>query len=120
MIEFLPQNEGHLVALRFHGKLEHEDFEQLAPLLDEQIDVEGGSIRLLIDLEDFEGYEDLHALWDHFLLVKDHHKAVERIAVVGDEDWERLLVEYVGRFTNAEVGYYAAKRHDAALEWLAR
>jgi SpoIIAA-like len=119
MIEFLPQNDGNLVAIRFIGKLEHEDFEQLTPILDAQIEKDGGTIRLLLDLGEFDGWEDLHAMWDHFVLVKNHHKAVERIAIIGDEEWERRLAEYVVRFAVAEVGYYTTDRTEAAINWLA-
>ncbi|MCB9914736.1 MAG: STAS/SEC14 domain-containing protein [Planctomycetes bacterium] len=119
MIEFLPQNEGNLVALRFIGKLEHEDFDALTPILDAQIEKDGGKIRLLLDLSEFDGWEDLHALWNHFVLVKNHHKHVERIAVLGDEAWERKLAELADRFALAEVGYYTADRSAAAIEWLA-
>lgn len=120
MIEFLPQNDGNLVALRFVGKLAHEDFEALSPLLDEQIEKDGGRIRLLLDLGAFDGWEDLHALWEHFVLVKDQHSRVERIAVLGDADWERRLAELADRFALAEVGFYTPDRTQAAIEWLAR
>ena len=119
MIEFLPQNDGNLVALRFIGKLGHEDFEALTPILDEQIEKDGGTIRLLLDLGEFEGWEDLHAMWEHFVLVKNHHSQVERIAVLGDEDWERRLAELADRFGVAEVGYYTLDRTEAAIVWLA-
>lgn len=118
MIELLPQNDGNLVAIRFIGKVLHEDFENLTPVLDAQIASDGGSIRLLLDLSAFEGWEDLHAIWNHFILVKNHHKQVERIAIVGDENWERRLAEYVVRFAVAEVGYYTPDRIEAACEWL--
>jgi len=118
MIEFLPQNGNNLVALNFSGKLEHEDFERLTPVLDEQIKASGGSVRLFLDLRDFDGWEDLHAMWDHFVLVKNHHKFVERIAIVGDEEWERRIAQLADRFALAEVGFYAPERHDAALLWL--
>ncbi|HIG11568.1 MAG: STAS/SEC14 domain-containing protein [bacterium] len=119
MIDFLPQNRGNLVALRFIGKVGHAEFEQLGPLLDAQIEKDGGTIRLFLDLGEFEGWQDLHAAWDHFILVKQHNKAVERIAVIGTEDWERRLADLMLRFAVAEVGYYAPDRTEAAILWLA-
>jgi hypothetical protein len=119
MIEFLPQNDGNLVAIRFVGKLEHEDFEALTPILDEQIEKDGGKIRLLLDMDEFEGWENLQAMWDHFVLVRSHNKSVERIAVIGHEEWERRLAEMLVRFAVAEVGYYTPDRTQAAILWLA-
>ena len=120
MIEFLPQNEGHLVAVSFKGKVTHEEIEALTPMIDAQIDREGGSICLLLDLLEFEGWEDLHAVWDHFILVKNHHKFVTRIAILGHEDWERRFAEYAVRFTFAEVGYYEKGGRETAIAWLTR
>ena len=118
MIDFLPQNDGQLVALKFSGKVSHEEIEGLTPMLDVQIEKDGGAIRLLLDLVDFEGWEDLHAVWDHFILVKDHHKFVERIAILGDEDWERRFAEFAVRFALADVGYYEPGGREAAVAWL--
>jgi len=119
MIEFLPQNDGKLVALNFDGKISHEEFEALAPMIDAQIEKDGGEICLLLDLVDFEGYEDLHALWEHFVIVKNHHKSVRRIAIVGDEEWERRFAQLANQFSLAEVGYYASGEMAAAVNWLA-
>ena len=119
MIDFHPQNDGNLVALKFSGKISHEEFEALTPMLDAQIEKDGGKIRLLLDFVDFEGWEDLHALWDHFVLVKDHHKFVERIAVLGDEEWTRRFAELAVRFDLAEVGYYEEPNLAKAVAWLA-
>ena len=44
---------------------------------------------------------------------------MERIAVIGTEDWERRLADLMLRFAVAEVGYYAPDRTEAAILWLA-
>lgn len=118
MIEFLPQNDGNLVALNFDGKITHEELEALEPMIDAQIEKDGGEIRLLLDLVDFEGYEDLHAMWEHFIIVKNHHSAVKRIAILGDEEWERRVAQLAARFSLADVGFYEPGETAAALEWL--
>jgi len=120
MIEFLPQNDGNLVALNFDGKISHEEFEALEPMIDAQIEKDGGEICLLLDLTDFEGYEDLHALWEHFVIVKNHHKHVKRVAIIGEEDWERRFAKLAAQFTLADVGYYAPAKMAEAIEWLSR
>ena len=117
MIQFLPQNDGQLVAVKFTGRVTHVEIEGLTPMIDAQIEKEG-KIQLLLDLLDFDGWEDLHAVWDHFILVKNHREYVERIALLGNEDWERRFAELAGRFSIAEVGYYGADEREAALEWL--
>jgi hypothetical protein len=118
MIEFLPQNDGNLVALNLQGKITHEEFEALTPMIDSQIEKDGGEIRLLLDLVEFEGYEDLHALWEHFVLVKNHHKFVKRVAVLGSAEWEKRFAQLAGQFALADVGYYEAGEMEDAIGWL--
>lgn len=120
MIQFLPQNDGNLVAIKLTGTVTHEEFEALEPMLDEQIDQDGGEIALLLDLLEFEGHEDLHALWEHFTLVRRHHEAVQRIAVLGSEDWEQRFAELAVRLGVADVGYYRGGEELQAIEFLQR
>ncbi len=120
MIEFLPQNDGHLIALKFSERVEQTEIEALEPMLDAQIEKTGAPIQLLIDLLDFEGWGDLHAVWEHFLLVKHHHKQVSRIAVLGDQVWERRFAELAARFGQASVGYYDGGGREEAIKWLMR
>jgi hypothetical protein len=120
MIEFLPQNDGNLIALKFVERVEQSEIEALEPMLEVQIEKSGTPILLLIDLLEFEGWGDLHAVWEHFLLVKHHHKHVSRIAVLGDQVWERRFAELAARFGQASVGYYDEEGREEALKWLMR
>jgi hypothetical protein len=120
MIQFLPQNDGNLVAIKLSGTVTHEEFEALEPMLDDQIDRDGGSIALLLDLLEFEGYEDLHALWEHFTIVRKHNDEVKRIAVLGNREWERRFAELAVRLVVADVGYYGAGEQEQAIEFLQR
>ncbi|CAK6689619.1 hypothetical protein BBFGKLBO_00654 [Synechococcus sp. CBW1107] len=38
---------------------------------------------------------DLGALWRHLALVRDHHRAVRRVAVVGDKAWQALAETWI-------------------------
>ena len=120
MIQFLPQNDGNLVAIQFSGKLTHEEFETLEPMLDDQIDKDGGEICLLLDLREFDGYEDLHAMWEHFSVVRKHHGEVKRIALLGNKEWERRFAELAVRFVYADVGYFEDDDLAGAIEFLQR
>ena len=115
MIEFLPQNDGQLIALKFSESVSRVEIETLEPMLDAQIEKSGESILLLVDLLDFDGWDDLQAIWEHFLLVKHHHKHVIRVAVLGDQEWERRFAELAARFGQASVGYYGADGREEAL-----
>jgi hypothetical protein len=120
MIQFLPQNDGNLVAIKLTGTVTHEEFEALEPMLDDQIDRDGGEIVLLLDLLDFDGYEDLHAAWEHFTMVRRHNDEVRRVAVLGNQEWERRFAELAVRFLVADVGYYGSGEEEQAIAFLQR
>lgn len=76
-------------------------------------------VRLLIDLRDFDGWQGLGALRDHFELVRGHAPRVERAAVVGDAGWQEMAVGIGKRAFGLEARHFATGEFDAAKAWLA-
>ncbi len=61
MIEKLQPEKGKVIGFKLSGKLHDDDYKALVPELEALIAREG-KIRLLVQLEDFHGW-DLHAAW---------------------------------------------------------
>lgn len=76
-------------------------------------------VRLLIDLRDFDGWQGLGALRDHFELVRGHAPRVERAAVVGNAGWQEMAVGIGRRAFGIEARHFGAEAFDAAKVWLA-
>jgi len=76
-------------------------------------------VRLLIDLRDFDGWQGLGALRDHFELVRGHAPRVERAAIVGDAGWQEMAVGIGKRAFGLEARHFATGEFDAAKAWLA-
>ena len=76
-------------------------------------------VHLLIDLRDFDGWQGLGALRDHFELVRGHAPRVERAAVVGDAGWQEMAVGIGKRAFGLEARHFATGEFDAAKAWLA-
>jgi hypothetical protein len=62
-------------------KLKSDDFSLLAPEIDSLI-TQYGTIKLLIDASRFNGWENIAAFEKHAGFVKNHHRKIERIAVI--------------------------------------
>ncbi|HLW64358.1 MAG TPA: STAS/SEC14 domain-containing protein, partial [Gemmataceae bacterium] len=77
-----------------------------------------GRIRLLAQFHDFKGW-DVHALWDDIKFATTHCTKIERIALVGDEQWEQWMAKICKPFTLAKIRYYDATDMEAANAWLA-
>ena len=104
------------LTLRAVGKLKHEDYEVINPMIDSALEgVRDPKIRALIDGSDFEGWE-LRAAWDDFRLGLKHGSEFEKIAIFGNSKWQEVAARVGGWFVSGEVKYF--EDCDEALEWL--
>jgi len=117
MIEQLSAESPKVLAFKMSGQLHDEDYKKFVPLVDNAIAKEG-KIRLLAQFHDFHGW-DLHALWDDIKFSTTHCTKIERIALVGDQKWEKWMASVCKPFTMAKLRYFDAPQMDAAKAWLA-
>ena len=116
MIAAVQTDSPKIVGFRFSGKLHDEDYKSFVPAIDAVVASEG-KVRLLLQFEDFHGW-DLHAAWDDFKFGMKHYGDFERIAMVGDRDWESWMAMLCKPFTRASVRYFDASETEAAWAWL--
>src|SRR5262245_2365005 len=116
MIEQLPIDSPKVLAFRMSGKLHDEDYKTFVPLVDDAI-ARSGKVRVLAEFHDFQGW-DLHALWDDIKFATTHCTRIERIALVGDKQWEKWMAAVCKPFTLAKVKYFDASEMDAARAWI--
>jgi SpoIIAA-like len=107
---------GKILEVDLHGKLNREDFERIGPETDRLIR-QHGKIRILVTMRDFEGW-DAGALWEELKWDAKHFNDVERLAMVGDESWQKWMVSVCKPFTTATVRYFSFDQLDEANEWL--
>jgi hypothetical protein len=117
MIEQLPGGSEKVLAFKMSGKLHDEDYKTFVPMVDSAIAREG-KVRLLAQFEDFHGW-DLHALWDDIKFATTHCTKIERIALVGDQKWEKWMAAVCKPFTMAKIRYFDSSAIGAAWAWLA-
>ncbi len=116
MIELLPRTSAKVVGFKLSGKLHDEDYKTFVPLVDAAIAKEG-KVRILAQFHDFQGW-DMHALWDDIKFSTTHCTKIERIALVGDKDWEKWMAAVCKPFTMAKIRYFDVAEIDAAKMWL--
>jgi len=106
---------GNALKIIAPRKLYAEDFQQMAPEVDSFIR-QHGKIRLLIDVSSFHGWNNVAALLKHIRFIKERHKKVERIAVVGARSWQHWVIGVVRMIVHPEVRAYA--QQSEALRWI--
>ena len=115
MIAPLERTTGAVLGFKLSGKLHDEDYKHFVPVIEAAIEAQG-KVRILAHFEDFHGW-DLKAIWDDTKFATKHCKDVERIALVGDKNWEKWMAAMCKPFTLAKIQYFDVKDLDAAWKW---
>jgi hypothetical protein len=118
MVEYELQRAEGILILRPQGRLEAADFENLAREVDPYIEANGKLHGLLLDAEAFPGWQNFAALVAHLRFVRDHHRKIEKVAVVSDSTVLSVAPKIASHFVQAEVRHFPHNQRDAALAWL--
>jgi hypothetical protein len=113
----LMRVEGILV-IRPQGRLEAADFEKLAREIDPYIEANGQLNGLLIDAESFPGWKDFAALIAHVKFIREHHRKIQKVAVVTDGSFLSVAPRFAAHFVQADVRHFSHAQRDEAFAWL--
>jgi len=117
MLMKLEQSTPAVIGFLASGRLTDNDYKKfLIPEVKQAI-AEQGSIRLLFMMDGFEGW-DIQAAWDDLIFGMEINRQVERVAIVGDKDWEKWVARLVKAFTHGEVRYFDLKQREQAWAWI--
>jgi len=116
MFKPIPVNVKGVAAFKAVGKLTHDDYQKFLPTLEEIIREEG-SISLLLELENFHGWE-LEAAKDDYEFARSHLECFRRIAIVGDRRWEKWLAMLARPFVDTEVRFFTSDQLSEAWSWV--
>jgi hypothetical protein len=109
---------GTVVTLVFQDKLKTEDFEYFVPQADKIMESRD-KIRMLIQLKDFKGWS-ASALWEETKFGVRHFSDIDRLAIVGEKQWEETMAGFIAPFTGAEVRYYDMMDLPLAQAWVSQ
>ena len=113
----LSIEDGVLMVMP-EGRLEAEDFKELAAVADPYIEEHGKLNGLMIYTESFPGWKDFEALTSHFRFVKDYHHNLAKVALVTDSKIVSVAETLAKHFVSAEIKHFDYNDKDAALDWL--
>ena len=116
MIQILDSGSEGIIAVKMSGKLHEEDYRTFIPLVEGALKSHE-NVSLLAQFENFEGW-DLAAAWEDLKFGAQHYNDFERIALVGENQWQEWMAKVCKPFTRATVKYFSAKQSDEALAWL--
>ena len=114
----IENNTGNILELEVSGNLVASDFQGLESTFQKLVK-QYGKIRVLFRMRDFHGWEPV-AFWDNVKFDLKHFGDIERLAMVGDKQWEKFLGVFGRPFTAAEIRYFDESALPAARVWLER
>jgi len=116
MIEPLTRGSAGILGFKLSGRLHDEDYKHFVPAVDAAI-AANSKVRLLAWFHDFHGW-DAAALWDDIKFSTTHCTKVDRIALVGEKEWEKAMSKVCKPFTMARIQYFDASQLEEAWKWL--
>jgi hypothetical protein len=113
------ENSGaKVLELEVNGKFVASDFQNLESKF-QRLVKQHGKIRVLFIMRDFHGWAPT-AFWDEVKFDVKHLSDIERLALVGDKQWEKFLGAFGRPFTAAEIRYFDSSALAEARAWIER
>jgi hypothetical protein len=103
-LKIQEQDAGETLIVHAIGTLTKSDYERFEREFEYQV-CQHGSLHVLVDLTGFHGLE-AGALWDEVKFDMKHFADIERLAVVGDKQWQHSMTTFFKPFTKATVHYF--------------
>ena len=114
-IQYQPDD---MYVLRISGTLKRSEFAAEQSALARQIDT-GSKPRLLVILENFEGWER-GADWNDLDFLISHGGKIHKIAIIAEPRWETLALAFAGAgVRRAPVNFFPPNELEQARSWLA-
>jgi hypothetical protein len=113
----MRNERDNVYRLEISGRLRKADLERCQAVLVGEIE-RLGRVKLLFVLTGFEGWEP-NADWNDLTFYVKHGSAIERIAIVGDEQWRSQTMMFAGAdLRSAPVEFFAGTDVADARAWL--
>ena len=115
-IRINEENGGKMLIIHVSGKLEKADYENFMPAFN-QLVRQLGRLRILFDMSDFHDWE-ASAMWQDIRFGINHFVYIERLAMVGEMNWQQGMATFCKPFTKATVRYFDRADTAEARNWM--
>jgi len=118
MLDYFVMKPEGILVLKPHSPLSKEDFGGLTAAVDAYLSDHSKLHGVLIHTKGFPGWENFGGFSAHMHFVHEHHKKVERVAVVTDSPIAGIAESLGKHFIAAEVRHFPFSDDAQALDWL--
>ena len=101
------------------GKLTVRDFQELQALAMQSLE-RFGQFRVLIELDDFQGWSN-ESGWENSTFLEENGESISKIAFVGDEKWKVEMFMFIGGpMRQMALEFFPQDQLDQAQAWLSK
>lgn len=118
MLDYSIMTPEGILVLKPDAPLSKEDFGNLSGTVDSYLSDHTKLHGVLIHARGFPGWENFGGFAAHMRFIRDHHKKVERVAVVTDSHFAAIAESLGKHFTSAEIRHFPFADDANALAWL--
>ena len=118
MIEHSLDMKDGVLHLYPKDALDTDDFAELSQVVDPYILEHGGLNGMIIEADAFPGWDTFGAMAAHFRFVKDHHRAIRKVAIVTDSPVGSAAEHLAAHFVSAKIRHFAMDSREAAKAWV--
>ncbi len=118
MINVRVLSDEGMIIVEPAGPLEEADFRKLSKEIDAFSEDKGRLTGLLIHTKSFPGWDDFGAFLHHMKFVKEHHKQIQRVAIVTDSKVGEIGPAIAKHFVSAKLEHFSYDGFDEAKQWI--
>src|SRR3954471_8756279 len=118
MLNYDMRFDDGILVLKPEGPLERADFIRLARQINAYLKRKGLLHGVLIEAGGFPGWHDFGALVAHLKFIREHHRKIEKIALVTDGAVAAVVPRSAQHFVQADIRHFSLAQVDAAWKWL--
>ncbi|MEX2519612.1 MAG: STAS/SEC14 domain-containing protein [Paracoccaceae bacterium] len=119
MLSINHDDARKLFTLEPSGKLTEADFAALTEAFNAKVNETDTIPNLVIHAASFPGWADFSGFMRHLSFIRDHHRMIERIALVSDSRILDIAPRVARQFVWASIRHFAARDLQKALTWAA-
>jgi SpoIIAA-like len=118
MLHFELMRDRNVLVITPDGPLEKADFQQFAKEIESRVASTEKLGGLMVNTKSFPGWRNFGAFVSHLKFIVDHHRKIERIAVVTDSRFLKVMPRMAPYFVHPKIRHFGFEEKDKALAWL--
>ncbi|MGO4441596.1 STAS/SEC14 domain-containing protein [Rhizobium sp. RAF56] len=117
MLRFERSDDRNILIISADGPLKETDFKEFARQIVANTPAPR-PLHLMLRTESFPGWESFEAFEAHLRFVSEHHRRIEKIAVVTDSTLLKVLPHIASLLVHPKIKHFDLAETNIALTWL--